>query len=55
MPVRVLTCRRLLGGFPIVVGSIVEVIVDDHDNYRKRAREIDGGGTVEFIKGCSGM
>lgn len=27
IPVKVLTCRRTLAGFPIVFGSIVEVMV----------------------------
>lgn len=53
VPVRVLTCRRSLAGFPIAVGSIVEVIVGKHDDHSERTRGIDGtnGEIVGFLKG----
>ena len=46
MPVRVLTCRRLVAGFPIVAGSIVEVIFREDDDHRERTR-IDRTRNVE--------
>jgi hypothetical protein len=45
IPVKVLTCRRILAGFPNFVGSIVEVIVSQKETKKKYDRR-----RVGFIK-----